>query len=881
MLRIIQNSAAASAKSYYSTADYYSEGQELVGVWRGKGAKQLGLHSEIQRDAWDALCDNRDPNTGLPLTVRRKQERTVGYDFNFHCPKSVSLLYEFTQDKRLLDAFHQSVDGTMRDMESEMKTRVRTDGRNEDRTTSNMAFGEFIHFTSRPIDGVPDPHLHAHCFVFNTTFDVTENRWKAGQFRDLKRDAPYFEALFHARLARSVAELGLFVDRTKKGWEVAGIIKSTLDKFSRRTALIEETAKEKGITDAKEKSALGAKTRENKQKDLSMNELRRVWLSRLSDDERSVIAGIAARVGGAPIGEDIRSADKAALFATEHCFERKAVVPERELLATALRRSLGETSEKYVERAVKKQNLIMAERDGRRFVTTLAVLDEEKRIIDFARNGRGTSARLGNNAHAFIRDWLNDGQRRAVSHVLGSSDRVILVRGAAGVGKTAMMQEAVEAIEANGKKVFTFAPSTQASRGVLRDEGFSNAETVARLLVDEALQKQVKNQVMWIDEAGLLGTRATAKVFDLADKLNARVILSGDRKQHGSVERGGVLSLLESEAGLVPAEIRDIQRQRGAYKQAVHALSDGRTEDGFDQLDKLGWITEVADTDRHKTLAKDYVAAVAKGKSVLVISPTHLEGQWITHEIRAELKSLGRIDQAERAFRVLENTYMTQAERADAVNYVPGDVLVFHQNAKGYTKGQRVVFGGEQIPVDQAARFQTYHVDTMSIARGDVLRVTQNGKSADGQHRLNNGSTYTVKNFNERGDIVLTNGWTIGKDFGHLAYGYVSTSFGSQGKTVDRVYIGQSCESFRASSREQFYVSVSRAREQAIIYTDDKEALFEAVRRSDDKMTATEFLSNREHRERGVAIQRLQRSAETNREPIPAAPQREEMAYER
>ena len=44
-------------------------------------------------------------------------------------------------------------------------------GKNENRRTGNMAWGEFIHFTSRPVDGVPDPHLHAHCFVFNTTFD--------------------------------------------------------------------------------------------------------------------------------------------------------------------------------------------------------------------------------------------------------------------------------------------------------------------------------------------------------------------------------------------------------------------------------------------------------------------------------------------------------------------------------------------------------------------------------------------------------------------------------------------------------------------------------------------------------------------------------------
>lgn len=42
------------------------------------------------------------------------------YDFNFHCPKSVSVAYEFTKDERILDAFKLSVNQTMREIESEI-----------------------------------------------------------------------------------------------------------------------------------------------------------------------------------------------------------------------------------------------------------------------------------------------------------------------------------------------------------------------------------------------------------------------------------------------------------------------------------------------------------------------------------------------------------------------------------------------------------------------------------------------------------------------------------------------------------------------------------------------------------------------------------------
>jgi len=858
MLRIIQNTAPQGAKSYYSTGDYYSEGQEFTGHWRGEGAKRLGLEGTVQQKDWDALCDNRDPNTGKVLTARQNQGRRVGYDFNFHVPKSVSVLYGVSKDDRILEAFRESVDATMRDMEAEMQTRVRAKGQNDDRLTGNMVWGEFIHTTARPVDGVPDPHLHAHAFVFNTTWDEKEGRWKAAQFVGLKRDAPYFEAVFHSRLARKLEELGLPVERTKKGWELAGVPKPAMEKFSRRTALIEGKAREKGITSAEEKGELGATTRERKRKDLTFDELRREWNGRLSSEELAALESVKGRLGRASIAEDDRLAGEAVARAVEHSFERSSVVPERRLLAAALKRSYGAASPETVLREVGRQNLVGAERDGRRLVTTTDVLKEETRMIDFARRGRGTCRRLGDGSHVFKRDWLNSDQRSAVLHVLNSPDRVMLIRGGAGTGKTTMMTEAVEAIEAHGKHVFTFAPSADASRGVLRREGFADAETVARLLVDQELQSRARGQVLWIDEAGLLGTKTMAQVFDLAERLDARVILSGDRRQHGSVERGAALRLLEEEAGLVPAEVREIQRQKGAYKQAVQALSEGRTEEGFRQLDRLGWVREVTETDRYKALAEDYVATVAEGKTAMVVSPTHREGEWITDEIRSQLKRAGRLSGGEHHVLTLHNANLTEAERSDSLNYSPGDVLVMHQNAKGYRKGERVVVGSDQLPLVEAAKFTVYRPDLLPVAPGDVLRITRNGTTADGGHRLNNGATFAVKAFDAKGNIVLTNGWKIARDFGHIAYGYVVTSHASQGRTVDRVLIGESAQSFPAASREQFYVSVSRGRQRATIYTDDKQALLEAVSRSDDRLSATEFLNGRNHRERALAFERLE-----------------------
>src|SRR3984893_17266262 len=162
MIRITQQDNAGAAKRYYSTADYYSEGQELVGSWGGKGASRLGLEGTVDKFSFERLCDNLDPRTGEPLTVRTRTERRVGYDFTFSVPKSVSLLYTMSGDQDIMNAFRGAVDETMREIETEMKTRVRRELQNADRTTGNMVWAEFIHTTSRPVDGLPDPHLHAH-----------------------------------------------------------------------------------------------------------------------------------------------------------------------------------------------------------------------------------------------------------------------------------------------------------------------------------------------------------------------------------------------------------------------------------------------------------------------------------------------------------------------------------------------------------------------------------------------------------------------------------------------------------------------------------------------------------------------------------------------
>ena len=856
MLRV---TASRNAKEYFAQSlkreDYYSQGQEISGDWHGMAAERLGLSGAVTQADFDALCDNKIPGSDERLTQRNKSNRTVGYDFNFHCPKSVSVAYEFTRDERILDAFKLSVNQTMQEIESEIKTRVRKNGADENRMTGNMVWAEFVHFTARPVNGIPDPHLHAHCYAFNTTWDDVEKKWKAGQFRDLKADAPYFEAAFHARFSRRLTELGYGIERTAKSWELAGMPQRVLDEFSKRTEQVEQKARELGITSAKQKDGLAALTRERKRKDIEKSELCELWDKRISVDERQAIQNLRNTVITTPKVSEMKAMD----FAIQHCYERASIATNKELLRHALRFGVGDVNVDQIKRQLLRDELIKENVDGRQWLTTKDVLAEEKRLIDFVADGKGKFKPFGSGKYEFQNPKLSEEQRNAIHHVLHSPDRVTAIRGGAGTGKTTMMKEAVAAIESTGQKVLTFAPSAEASRGVLRsDAGFANAETVEALLQNSKLQAQVRGQVIWIDEAGLMSVRSLARVADLAEKENCRIILSGDTAQHRAVERGDALRILEKHAGLQAAELTEIRRQKADVHKAVVAnLRAGDLEKAFTQLDKLGMLREMDADKRHDALATDYAAAISEGKSALVISPTHAEGERVTREIRVKLKSVKKLGADEHEFLQLKNLQWTEAQRADAHNYQAGQVVQFHQNITGFRRGDRVTVkirdehgvsverkNGQTtlLPLNQAARFHVYESRQIVLAAGDMIRITQNGFTKD-KRRLNNGDLKQAKGFTKDGDIKLTNGWVVSKDYGNLAHGYCLTSYSSQSKGVDCVFVAESSESFRAADREQFYVSASRFKETLTIYTDDKHQLLEAVKKSSHRPSATDLVS--------------------------------------
>jgi len=128
-------------------------------------------------------------------------------DFTFNSTKSVGLARELagadnTGDPCIEEAHREAVAYAVGLIEADMQTRVRVGKADHDRTTGNLVAYRVTHRDTRvnPDDRKPDMSLHDHVFVFNATYDPEEQRFKAAQMGEIKRNAPYYRATQRLRL---------------------------------------------------------------------------------------------------------------------------------------------------------------------------------------------------------------------------------------------------------------------------------------------------------------------------------------------------------------------------------------------------------------------------------------------------------------------------------------------------------------------------------------------------------------------------------------------------------------------------------------------------------------------------------------------------------
>ena len=870
-----------NAREYFeehlSTGDYYSEGQSIGGEWFGKLAESLGLRGVVNRDAFVSLCEGIEPASGESLTERRKTvrrqldangeaqsvaNRRVFYDFTISPPKSFSLLALIGGDTSLRGLHRAAVRSAMKELESFAACQVHASGKHGERLTGNFLGAAFEHDTSRALD----PHLHTHCILFNATWDAEEGRRKALSNYEMLRAQKYVENVYYHELARGLRERGYRIVNCQRGdFEIEGVPRGLVDRFSKRhreidaktAAFLAQSPQHAAGNVDELREHIAHKERSRKIKHLASEKLHELWRSQLTPEEFAHLT--APRT---PVHEEAPVADvsEALAWAEEHLFDRRSVLEEHELWRHALEHARGQPIAIEALKAATVQADYLRDSHRASRLTMRSALAMEWEIVSAAQSGVGKREPLA--VRVEVDGALDDEQRAAVRHILGSKDFVTLFRGGAGTGKSFTLREVVRHLDKY--PVCVLAPQRQQVIDLERD-GLGQARTVSEFVTRADMRK---NAVIIVDEAGQIGARQMQQLFRLVRERGGRLILSGDTRQHGPVEASDALRAIERYAGIAAAELTLIRRQDpkrardeaernfvAEYREAVRDASGGRLVESFDRLADNGAIVTCTLADQHDQLVAAYLGTIERGESTVIVSQTWSEIHAINNRVRDALRQRGVVGTEDRPVCALEKIDLTDAQKRDRRFYGSDTILVFNRDVAGYRRGSvgrlveitargLVVESDEIVRLIPKARLGTVTVckpRELTLACGDRLQLKANSTAHDGR-RFANGELVAVDSVLADGSIALADGRLLPAGYRQFVRGYAVTSYASQGKTVDHVLFSDSAVT-AATNSQQWYVTISRGRLGVKIFTRDASQLREQVRRSGDRPLAMDLAS--------------------------------------
>jgi ATP-dependent exoDNAse (exonuclease V) alpha subunit len=444
---------------------------------------------------------------------------------------------------------------------------------------------------------------------------------------------------------------------------------------------------------------------------------------------------------------------------------------------------------------------------------------------------------------------LNASQRQAVDEVFLSREKVVGLDGIAGAGKTTALSVIREGAEAEGYRVEGFAPTSRAAQKL--GEAGMETSTLQKHLVCGQQPDSGEKRLYVLDESSLASTR---QVHEFVNRLhpNDRVLLVGDRRQHEAIEAGRPFAQLQ-DAGMKTVKLEQIVRQKDPeLKEIVEQLARGEVREAVQSLDRQGRVHEIQGRDeRIAAIANEFAQSP---ENTLVISPDNRSRMEINERIHAELQRSGLVSNEEHRIRTpMPRQDLTGADRKWAERYEVGDVLRYSRASKetgigrgAYAQVKSIDAPRNRLTVElQDGTQRTYdprrqqgvsvfREEMRSFSVGDRIQFTAPAHNL----RVANRELATIESIHENGRLHLKMDGGRAVELTthkhpHLDYGYAMTSHSSQGQTADRVLIHVDTE-LRAKdllNSCMAYVSVSRGRYDAQIYTNNAQALGQELSR--------------------------------------------------
>jgi len=926
MINVTKIKDAGAAFDYYSEKDDYYMSDRTSAEWHGHGAEALGLIGEIDpRDFRDAL---RGQVGGVQ--VGTPERHTPGWDVTFSAPKSVSVAALVNKDERLIAAHDRAVRAALDYIERHaIVTRQRgRDGDYEYRRTGNMVAGVVRHSTNRNADA----QLHSHAVTANITVDpVTGKAVSIDSRQGLYAIQVEANNVYSNELAADARDAGYTIDWEVRGrdaasFELREIPESIREAFSSRKQEIDAELAARGTTraaaGADEREAATIATRAKKEQ-VPAAELHRRW----EDRARGLGYEPGTRPAGASEvvwGDREAAAVEAIKAGVAHLAERTTRFTERDALAAARVAAQGRVREGDLVAAlaaarrrgelIDRETLQDVPGGTKAIVPGLTTREAVKTETDMLRHAdaiarsRQGKARVGEREtgdnsrgkidEAMRRQEKRSGhkftgeQRDAVRGIMESSSGLHIVQGYAGTAKTTSVLATVAAeARAAGWDVRAIAPTSSAAK-TLGDAIGVEGRTLASQIHQQPKRgaTTAPGALMIVDEAGMASARDKEALLAQCAKAGNVVVLVGDEKQIGSVGAGAAFEQIKAAHASDTYELTEIKRQTSRQLEA--AVYDAIRGDAKAALGKVEVHEHASRDAATQAIADDYMRHANVGEDTLVVTLSRDDRRDVNAAIQERREAAGEVKDV-REVATWRDKQMTEAQRADAARYQPGDGVQAGRDFKrGLAKGEiatvtevrdgrvtAVTSGGKEWKFDPAKvkKITTLEPDSTRMGRGDIVvaKGPVNALDANGKKiGIKNGVEMRVKGVRNDGRVEVQMGSGKNTMFATIdaAHGvrvdlaYAQTANQAQGRGVDTCIADARSTQAKLADQQRMYVIMSRAKQHVAVHTDDKEKLAQAIERNTGrKETAIE--RGGETRERGaerqqpVPRQRAERTA--------------------
>lgn len=365
---------------------------------------------------------------------------------------------------------------------------------------------------------------------------------------------------------------------------------------------------------------------------------------------------------------------------------------------------------------------------------------------------------------------LNESQLRCLNHILESGNLKMII-GHAGTGKTTLLGIAKDAWEANGYRVLGTSLSGIAAQN-LQESGIQSRTVDSLLLsLDKGTLELNSNDVIVVDEAGMVDSRRLTEILVQAQAAAAKVVMLGDPEQLQPIQAGAPFRTIAERIGY--STLDEIVRQfvdndselTSKMRQASKDFATNDTIAGLICYEQLGCVySHATKQDAIDAIISAWNNGRKPGVTQIMLAYTRKDVAELNDKARAILNSN----------HVLKNSHILQVKNRD------NECL-----CKSFAVNERIYF----IKNDSS----------LGVKNGSLGRIEKI-----------NGNNLVV---------LLDTGNTISfdlKDYAYIDYGYAATTHKSQGVTVDRTYFLAD----KYLDRHATYVAATRHRSHLEIHYD-------------------------------------------------------------